>query len=111
VANGARELLLEQDVGPIIATTRMPDSLARFEVFGRHIEHVTIPLEALVQGMVEHGLPRPVAEVYASFDMAIAKGELATVSDAVQHVTGRTPQSLRDYLVANRTALASPPQP
>ena len=78
------------------------------DVFARPIEHVSIPLEALIQGMVDHGMPRPVAELYASFDTATARNELARVSDAVQRLTGRAPQSVREYLVANRAALASP---
>lgn len=59
-----------------------------------------------MQGMVEHGLPAPVAEILASFDSAAAAGELAAVTDTVQRITGRAPERVRDFLAARRAALA-----
>jgi len=95
--------------GPEALTSGQLAALAS-EIFGRPIQHISVPTEALVQGMVDHGLPKPMAELLASFDAAIAKGDFATVTDAVQRLTGRAPQSVRDYLTANRAALASPPK-
>lgn len=77
------------------------------QLSGRKIEHLSIPLGALTDGMVEHGLPRPVAEIYASFDAGIAAGELDQVSDHVERFTGKKPQSFADFLRANQSAWAA----
>jgi NAD(P)H dehydrogenase (quinone) len=73
------------------------------EVTGKPVKHVSVPVEALIAGMVEHGMPKPVAELYASFDVSIARGELAAVSDTVKKRAGKAPISPRDFLVANRS--------
>lgn len=71
--------------------------------FERPLKHVSIPLEALVAGMIEHGLPERLARIYASFDTAAARGEFAEVTDTVRSLTGRAPQSMRDLLMKNRS--------
>jgi NAD(P)H dehydrogenase (quinone) len=93
--------------GPAALTSAEVAALAA-ELTGRPIEHVSVSLPALVDGQVQHGLPRPFAELYASFDVAIARGEMAAVSDAVQRLTGKAPQSLRDFLAGQRQALLAP---
>lgn len=74
------------------------------ELSGTKVEHLSIPLDALIDGMVQHGLPRPLAEVYASFDAGTAAGELDVKSDQVQRFTGQKPQALGDFLAANKAA-------
>jgi NAD(P)H dehydrogenase (quinone) len=76
------------------------------EVGGRPVEHLSIPLEALVDGMVQHGLPRPVAEIYASFDAGFAAGEAAGVSDTVERLTGKKPENLGDFFRRTKAAWA-----
>ena len=85
------------------------EDLARIasEVAGRPVRHISVPLAAVIQGMVQHGLPEHVAGVYASFDTAIANHELSTVTNTVERFTGRKPQSLREYLSAQRARLAA----
>jgi NAD(P)H dehydrogenase (quinone) len=75
------------------------------ELTRRPLTHLSVPLAALVDAMVEHGLPRPMAEVYASFDVGIARGQLAGVTDTVERLTGSKPQRLRDFLAGHRGAL------
>lgn len=77
------------------------------ELVGRKIVHVSVPPDALIQGMVSHGLPKPVAELYAGFDTAIQKGDLSTATDTVKRLTGRAPQSVRDFLTGHRAALTA----
>ncbi len=77
------------------------------EVAGRPIAHVSVPKDALIRGMIEHGLPQPVAELYASFDAGIARGDLSAATDTVARLTGRPPQSVRDFLRAHRAALVA----
>lgn len=72
---------------------------------GKTIEHLSLPNEAYVAALVEHGLPHPFASLLASFDAAISKGDLAPVSSAVQDLTGKAPTSLETFLTENRAAL------
>ncbi len=75
------------------------------DVTGKPLTHVNVSREALIEGMVQHGLPRPLAEIFGSFDAAAASGQLAVVSDAVTTLTGRPPESLRSFLGKARAAL------
>nr|MCU0476526.1 NAD(P)-dependent oxidoreductase [Anaerolineae bacterium] len=68
-----------------------------------------IPVQALVAGMTQMGLPAPIAQLVASFDAAIAAGQLDGVSGAVNDLTGTPAQSARAFLAANLTALTTPP--
>jgi NAD(P)H dehydrogenase (quinone) len=78
------------------------------EVLGKPLTHVSVPKDALIEGAVQHGLPRPVAEILASFDVSIANGQLETVTDAVEKLTGQKPQSIREFIAANREAFLTP---
>jgi NAD(P)H dehydrogenase (quinone) len=71
---------------------------------GKAIGVQSIPVAALVDGMVQHGLPRHLAEILCSFDAGIAAGELAVVSDSVERFTGKKPESLADFLTRERSA-------
>jgi len=75
---------------------------------GKPVAYVAIPLAALIDGMVGAGLPRPVAEVYASFDAGIAAGILDVAPGAVESLTGTPPMSVVDFLTANREAILNP---
>jgi NAD(P)H dehydrogenase (quinone) len=77
------------------------------ELAGRPIRHVSVPQDALVRGMVQHGLPQPLAEIYASFHASSARGDLSAVTDTVARLTGQPPQSVRDFLRDHRAALAA----
>ena len=72
---------------------------------GKPVTYVPVTPEAMVTGMVEHGVPRAVAELFVTFDVAIARGELAVVSPAFEELTGRKAQRLRDFLAERRPAL------
>jgi NAD(P)H dehydrogenase (quinone) len=75
------------------------------EITGQEISYVPLELDTLIQNMVNSGLPRPVAEGYASFDATINQGKFGTVSSTVQDLTGRKPISVSDFLVAHRDVL------
>ncbi len=72
---------------------------------GQTVTYIPLELETLVQNMVAGGLPQPVAEAYASFDIAIAQGRFSTVSNAVEELTGRKPMRVADFLAAHQEAL------
>jgi NAD(P)H dehydrogenase (quinone) len=75
------------------------------QLSGREITYVPLTFETLVDNMVNAGLPRPVAEAYASFDKGIAQGVLNVVSSAVQDLTGRAPTRVADFLAEHRATL------
>jgi NAD(P)H dehydrogenase (quinone) len=75
------------------------------QVAGKEIPYVPITRDALVEAMVTNGLPEFMANVFSSFDVAIAKGNLDMASDDVEKLTGLRPQSVRDFLLANTPAL------
>lgn len=77
------------------------------EVTGRPIAVVPVPVEGLVQGMVTHGVPEPMARMFASFDANTAQGGLADVTGDYRKLTGAEPQSFEAWLKANQTALAA----
>lgn len=81
------------------------------ELTGRAVVHVDVPTAALVEGLSQHGVPRALAEVVASFDAATARGELASISDGVQQLTGHAPKPLRAFLEQHRDLLVSGRKP
>jgi NAD(P)H dehydrogenase (quinone) len=52
-----------------------------------------------IASAVDHGLPKPIAEMAASFGQAIRAGALNQLSDDVEKLTGRTPRGVRDVLI------------
>jgi NAD(P)H dehydrogenase (quinone) len=80
------------------------------QISGKEIRYVPLDVETLVGYMTGAGMPRPVAEAYATFDTAIAQGEFDAVSSAVEDLTGRKPQSIGEFLSAHREVLLNPAQ-
>jgi NAD(P)H dehydrogenase (quinone) len=70
------------------------------ELSGRPVTHLPVPVEAYVQGLVQAGLPEGYARVYASFEVAAARGELGEVSGAVEALSGGAATPLRVALGA-----------
>jgi NAD(P)H dehydrogenase (quinone) len=77
------------------------------QITGKSITTVPLELEKLIQGMVGAGLPRPIAEIYASIDTAIAQGQFDVVSHAVEELTGAKPAPAAEFLTAQLTAALS----
>jgi NAD(P)H dehydrogenase (quinone) len=71
------------------------------ELSGTPVEAVAVDDETFVGILVEYaGLPEPVAQFIASFGRASREGQLATVSNAVEELTGSPPRHFRDVLEA-----------
>lgn len=75
------------------------------DVTGESLSYTTIPLEALVDGMVKAGLPQSMAETFASFDTAIAEGKMDAVTSAYEDLTDVRPTTLEEFLTTNKDAL------
>jgi NAD(P)H dehydrogenase (quinone) len=69
------------------------------ELSGKTVEAAPVDDETYVGILVEYaGLPEPVAQFLASFGRAAREGQLATVSDEFEQLTGRPPQRFRELL-------------
>lgn len=89
-----------------------PESLSQADladiaakISGKQVTYVPLELEALIQNMEAAGLPRPVAEAYASVDTATAQGQFDTISNAVEGLTRRKPLSVEEFLAAQADSL------
>jgi NAD(P)H dehydrogenase (quinone) len=80
------------------------------EVLGKPLTHLSVPKHARIDGAVQHGLPRPLAEILTSIDVSIANGQLETVTDAVEKLAGKKPQTIREFIAGNREAFLAPPK-
>ncbi len=75
------------------------------QISGKQLDYIPLELEVMIQNMVNAGLPRPLAETFASFDTAVAQGAFSTVTNSVEELTGRKPTRVAEFLAANRDAL------
>lgn len=70
------------------------------QISGKPVMLIPLELEAIIQGMEGAGLPRPVAEILASFDTATQLGYLDVVSPAFEELTGHPPTRVADFVIA-----------
>lgn len=75
------------------------------EVTGKPIEVVPVSEEELEKGLAAAGMPPFVIPIVIGTERNIRAGNFDVQSDAVLRMTGKAPQSLRDFLIANRAAL------
>ena len=75
-------------------------------VFGKKVEHVRVSPDDVRTGLVAHGVPAPFADLLASFDVGVSKGNLEDVSDTVKRLSGETPKSVEQWLTENRGMFA-----
>lgn len=83
--------------GPEALDTAQVAAIAS-DVARRPVEDLPLTREDFVSGLVAHGLPEPVAQIYASFDVAAAQGKLDTVTDTVKRFSGKDPLTVRAFL-------------
>jgi NAD(P)H dehydrogenase (quinone) len=95
------------DIGGAEAVTG--DELARLysQLAGRSVTARSVPVEEYVAGLVAGGVPEGMAGVLGRFDADAGKGLLAIVSGDVEALTGRKPQSVAEFMTANRAALVA----
>jgi NAD(P)H dehydrogenase (quinone) len=91
--------------GPQAYTTAEIAALVS-EVTGKPLEVVQLPDDALTEGVKAAGIPEEFARVIVSFDANTRSGRIAMVTDAVETLSGRKPRSLKQFLEANKAALA-----
>ena len=67
---------------------------------GAEVKLVTMDDETYIAGLVQVGLPEPVARLIASFGTAIREGYLDQRSGDVQALTGRAPEAVEPLVMA-----------
>lgn len=72
---------------------------------GKHIQVNQVPVEAIVQGMMQAGLPEILARTFASFDTNTAMGRLAQVTGDFRALTGDDPQPFEQWVEAQHETL------
>ncbi|MBW9055299.1 SDR family oxidoreductase [Rhizobium mesosinicum] len=77
------------------------------EATGKPLEVVPVSDEQLGQGIRGAGLPGFVADMLVSADANIRAGKFDIVTDDFTKLTGKQPQSLKDYFIANKAALTA----
>jgi NAD(P)H dehydrogenase (quinone) len=73
-------------------------------VFGKPVEVVQVTDDELAQGLQAAGVPAGFIPMLVSFDANTRAGKFDIRSNAVEKLTGKAPQALRDFLIANKTA-------
>lgn len=89
------------DVTGSVALTNGEVAATVSAVLGRPIELVAVSDDELAAGMIAAGVPESIARVWTSFDTATRLGRFGKVTDAVEKLTGRPPETFRTFLAAN----------
>ncbi|MER8440511.1 SDR family oxidoreductase [Mesorhizobium sp. M1312] len=76
------------------------------DVTGKPIQVVQLSDEALTEGLKAAGVPEGFAPIVTSFDTNTRSGRIGMVTDAIETLSGRKPRSLKQFLDANKAALA-----
>lgn len=104
LASGATESTTYTLTGPQAYTVAEIAALVT-EVTGKPLEVIQLPDEALTEGVKAAGVPEDFARIIVSFDANTRSGRISMVTDAIEKLSGRKPQSLEQFLEANKTAL------
>jgi NAD(P)H dehydrogenase (quinone) len=88
--------------GPEALSTEETAKIAS-EALGKPIQVVHLTAEQLAGGMAAAGVPEAVIPMYVSFDVNTAQGRMDTVTNDIETLTGKTPQTLRDWFKEHKT--------
>lgn len=105
LASGSTDSKVYTLTGPQAYTTAEIAALVS-EVTGKPLQVVQLPDEALTEGVKAAGFPEDIARIIVSFDANTRSGRIAMATDAVETLSGRKPQTLKQFLETNKAALA-----
>ena len=74
---------------------------------GKPVARIGLSGEQLLGGLEAAGVPSFMAQLLVAFDLDAAAGYHAVVTDVVERYSGHKPQTLVDFLTANRAALTA----
>lgn len=113
-AKAAAAALLSSESGNRVLDISGPKAwtyseLAKFtsELVNKQVAYVDVSPEDLSTGLVGAGIPKPMADALASFDVSIREGYLKEVGSAVKDLTGTSPIDVSSYLKENKGLLVS----
>jgi NAD(P)H dehydrogenase (quinone) len=93
------------DITGAQAYTRAEIAALVSQISGKPLEVVQVSDEQLAQGLTAAGIPAGFVPMLVSFDTNTRLGKFDLVSEDVRKLTGQAPQSLRDFLLANKAVL------
>ncbi|TIT01228.1 SDR family oxidoreductase [Mesorhizobium sp.] len=105
LASGATESTTYTLTGPQARTIAEIASLVT-DITGKPIEVIQLSDEALTEGLKAAGVPEGFAPIIVSFDTNTRSGRINMVTDTIEALSGKKPQSLKQFLEANKAALA-----
>ncbi|TGL32623.1 SDR family oxidoreductase [Leptospira koniambonensis] len=113
-AKAAAAALLSQESGNKILEISGPKAwtyaeLAKFtsELTGVSVSYVDLPAEELSKVLVGAGVPKPMADALASFDVSIREGYVKDVNTSLKDLIGEALQDVTALLKENKSALVS----
>jgi uncharacterized protein YbjT (DUF2867 family) len=90
--------------GELLSVPEQVNILA--DVLGTPIRCVDVPTETAVQGLIQSGVPAPVATAVGKSFEAIRDGRATMVRDTVKIVTGKPPKTFREWAQRNASRFA-----
>ena len=90
------ELINHQDLAKLVS-----------EVTGRRVRSIEVDDATFMGREIRAGMPEALVKLDASFGVALRANSLNIRSDVLQILLGRTPRSVRDLLVENKSRLLS----
>ncbi|AKU99745.1 NADPH:quinone oxidoreductase 2 [Labilithrix luteola] len=102
-ANDVPEKRYDVTGGEALTTQQIADIASA--IFETTIDVVDLSDDAYTKLLGERGLPPPVVGLIVGSDANTRIGKFDVISDTVERWTGRTPESLRSFLVANAASI------
>jgi len=96
--------------GPAVVTHTDLAKLAS-DISREQVTYVRTSPEELRKGFIAAGMSRDEADVLVTIDVAISKGLLGGVTDAVEELTGHPPASVAEFLAEHSDVLFSTVEP
>lgn len=96
-----------EDVTGPAAVTNVERAALYSQLTGKTVNSIAITPEQLHAGMVGAGLPEGFAGALVAFQVDAVLGYHGVVTDVVERYSGRKPQTLADFLGANRPLLTA----
>ncbi len=106
LASGTNDNAVYNVTGPQALTSDETAALVS-EAVGKPLQVVHVTPDQLQAGMIAAGVPDFLAPVFVSFDVNALKDRSGTLSDAVTTLSGVKPQTLKQWLGANKALFAA----
>lgn len=75
-------------------------------VLGREIRCAQVPVESAVEGMIQSGVPAPVASAVGASFAWVRDGHGDAITDTVRRVLGREPMTFEQWALKNAQRFA-----